>query len=79
MTAINGSSPSSSADGVAWDLSDLYSGVDDPKLDSDLDSADVRAANSPRAIEGHSDRSALPNSQRPFRNSRTLASWPMPP
>ena len=43
MTAINGSSPSSSADGVAWDLSDLYSGVDDPKLDSDLDSADVRA------------------------------------
>ena len=37
------SSPASSADGVAWDLSDLYLGTDDPKVDSDLDSAEARA------------------------------------
>ena len=43
MTAIDHSSPASSADGVAWDLSDLYSGTDDPKIESDLDSAEARA------------------------------------
>ncbi len=35
--------PSSSAAGVAWDLGDLYSGVDDPGIDTDLDSAMDRA------------------------------------
>src|SRR5216684_1258574 len=29
--------PSSSADGVVWDLNDLYRGVDDPQLGRDLD------------------------------------------
>ncbi|MCY4107740.1 MAG: M3 family metallopeptidase, partial [Chloroflexi bacterium] len=43
MRANNHSSPASSADGVAWDLSDLYLGTDDPKIDSDLDSAEARA------------------------------------
>ncbi len=43
LAAINESSPSSSADGVAWDLNDLYSGVDDSKIESDLDSAEARA------------------------------------
>lgn len=42
MNNLN-SSPASSADGVAWDLSDLYSGTDDPRIDSDLDSAEARA------------------------------------
>ena len=43
MTANNHSATASSADGVAWDLSDLYSGADDSKIDSDLDSAEARA------------------------------------
>jgi oligoendopeptidase F len=33
----------SSADGVAWDLKDLYSGVDDPALSRDLETALKRA------------------------------------
>ncbi len=33
----------SSADSVVWDLSDLYAGVDDPRLTADLDSALERA------------------------------------
>ena len=35
--------PSSSADRVAWDLRDLYAGVDDPAIARDLDSALKRA------------------------------------
>ncbi|MFO0908022.1 MAG: M3 family oligoendopeptidase [Isosphaeraceae bacterium] len=35
--------PSSSADGVSWDLSDLYKGPDDPQLEADLKDALVRA------------------------------------
>jgi oligoendopeptidase F len=35
--------PASSADGVSWDLSDLYSGVEDPQLTNDLDTALKRA------------------------------------
>src|SRR3954451_21104952 len=35
--------PSSSADGVAWDLSDLYHGLDDPAIVRDLDTALGRA------------------------------------
>ena len=37
------STPSSSADGVAWDLSDLYASTDDPKIASDLQEAESRA------------------------------------
>lgn len=33
----------SSADGVCWDLSDLYASIDDPKLESDLQLAEERA------------------------------------
>src|SRR3954467_3083508 len=33
----------SSAEGVAWDLSDLYEGPDDPRIDRDLDGALERA------------------------------------
>jgi oligoendopeptidase F len=35
--------PSSSADGVVWNLHDLYSGVDDPQIAYDLDAALKRA------------------------------------
>jgi oligoendopeptidase F len=35
--------PASSADGVAWDLGDLYAGVDDPRIDQDLHAALQRA------------------------------------
>jgi oligoendopeptidase F len=35
--------PTSSADGVAWDLGDLYAGPDDPRLAQDLDAALRRA------------------------------------
>jgi oligoendopeptidase F len=35
--------PTSSADGVAWDLGDLYSGPDDPRLEQDLQIAHNRA------------------------------------
>jgi len=31
--------PSSSADGIAWDLRDLYQGADDPRIDDDLRTA----------------------------------------
>jgi oligoendopeptidase F len=34
---------SSSAQGVAWDLSDLYAGPDDPRIDADLEEAQRRA------------------------------------
>jgi oligoendopeptidase F len=33
----------SSADGVAWDLGDLYAGLDDPRIEADLDAAKERA------------------------------------
>ncbi len=41
--AVQPPSPTSSADGVAWDLSALYAGVDDAKLEADLDAAQRRA------------------------------------
>lgn len=37
------SEPVCSADGVAWDLNDLYSGVDDPRITQDLEAARKRA------------------------------------
>ncbi len=42
-TAVSKSRPTSSADCVAWDLTDLYAGVDDPNLGRDLDTALKRA------------------------------------
>ena len=37
------SRPSSSADGVAWKLDDLYAGPDDPRINADLEAAMQRA------------------------------------
>jgi oligoendopeptidase F len=42
-TAVSNAHPTSSADRVAWDLSDLYAGVDDPAIGHDLDAALRRA------------------------------------
>lgn len=44
--------PTSSADGVTWDLTDLYATVDDPKIEADLKSADDRAAAFEKAYRG---------------------------
>ena len=37
--AVTNARPTSSADRVAWNLSDLYAGVDDPQLGRDLEAA----------------------------------------
>lgn len=37
------STNTSSANGICWNLSDLYSSIDDPKLQQDMDSAKIRA------------------------------------
>src|SRR6185437_3986226 len=41
--SVSNARPSSSADRVAWNLADLYAGVDDPAIDRDLDAALKRA------------------------------------
>src|SRR5262245_51836528 len=45
----------SSADGVAWDLGDLYAGVDDPRINQDLDAARKRAEAFETAYRGKID------------------------
>jgi oligoendopeptidase F len=47
--------PSSTADGVTWDLADLYSAADDPRIDSDLASALRRARTFESAYRGKID------------------------
>jgi oligoendopeptidase F len=47
--------PTSSADGVAWDLSDLYRGVDDPRINADLEAALKRAQAFEAAYRGRID------------------------
>ena len=37
------SQPTSSAEGVTWELKDLYAGVDDPRISADLEEAQRRA------------------------------------
>ena len=46
------SHPTSSADGVAWNLHDLYSALDDPRLKSDLATALKRAQDFESAYRG---------------------------
>jgi oligoendopeptidase F len=47
--------PSSSADHVAWDLSDLYAGIDDPQIGRDLEAALGRARDFESAYRGRID------------------------
>jgi oligoendopeptidase F len=54
-TAVLKARPTSSADRVAWDLSDLYAGVDDPNLGRDLDTALKRAQAFEAAYRGKID------------------------
>ena len=41
-----------SAEGVAWDLSDLYAGLDDPKIEQDLTEAQKRAEKFEKSYRG---------------------------
>ncbi len=54
--------PASSADGVAWDLGDLYAGPDDPRLLGDLDATLARARAFESAYRGkvHTDEGPAP-------------------
>jgi oligoendopeptidase F len=52
---IQALAPKNSAAGVAWDLGDLYQGVDDPQLGRDLDSALQRAQAFEKAHRGKID------------------------
>jgi oligoendopeptidase F len=45
----------SSADGVTWDLTDLYAGADDPRINQDLDAALQRAQSFETAYRGKID------------------------
>jgi oligoendopeptidase F len=47
--------PTSSADGVAWDLADLYQAVDDPRITADLERALERARAFETAYRGRID------------------------
>ncbi|MGE3820261.1 MAG: M3 family oligoendopeptidase [Isosphaeraceae bacterium] len=47
--------PTSSADGIAWDLSDLYDGPEDPRIEADLDEAQRRAAAFEKTYRGKID------------------------
>src|SRR5262245_38788916 len=40
---MNRMQPTSTASGIAWDLADLYAGLDDPRIERDLASARRRA------------------------------------
>src|SRR5947209_15295644 len=52
---IQATKPTSSADGVAWDLSDLYRDVADPRLGQDLAQALSRAQAFEAAYRGRID------------------------
>jgi oligoendopeptidase F len=53
--------PTSSADGVAWDLGDLYAGADDPRITQDLDAALKRAQAFEVSYRGQIDTPAGPS------------------
>jgi oligoendopeptidase F len=53
----------STADGVAWDLSDLYSGIDDPRISTDLASALSRARAFEERYRGRVGQAAAPTAE----------------
>lgn len=67
MTALTteepGPRPSSSAQNVAWDLSDLYAGVDDPRITKDIDTALVRAQKFEKTYRGKIDTPGGPSAE----------------
>ncbi len=54
-TTVQNARPSSSAEGVAWKLADLYAGVDDPAIGRDLAMAQKRAQAFESAYRGKID------------------------
>jgi oligoendopeptidase F len=52
---IQATHPTSSADGIAWNLKDLYDGVDDPQITRDLETALRRARAFEAAYRGQID------------------------
>jgi oligoendopeptidase F len=54
-TATLPTGPTSSADGVAWDLGDLYRGIDDPAIEQDLQQAERRAITFENTYRGKID------------------------
>jgi oligoendopeptidase F len=60
---IQAIAPTSSADGVAWDLADLYHGVDDPRINADLEAALKRAQAFEAAYRGQIDVPGGPESR----------------
>src|SRR5438309_12052635 len=57
---IQATKQTSSADGVAWDLTDLYRDVDNPLIGRDLDAALQRAQAFEKAYRGQIDREGGP-------------------
>ncbi len=55
--------PTSSADGVSWDLADLYSGPDDPRISVDLEGARGRAERFEAAYRGKIDTPGGPDAK----------------
>jgi oligoendopeptidase F len=53
--------PTSSADGVVWNLDDLYHGVDDPQISADLDAALKRAQAFEQTYRGQIHREGGPS------------------
>jgi oligoendopeptidase F len=58
---IQATRPTSSADGVSWDLKDLYAGPDDPGIERDLKSALERAQRFESAYRGKIDTPSGPD------------------
>jgi oligoendopeptidase F len=48
-----------SSNGVAWDLTDLYGGLNDPQLKKDLEEADVRAKTFEKEVRGRLEEKAV--------------------
>jgi oligoendopeptidase F len=63
MSTATPTAPSSSADRVTWDLSDLYAGLEDPRIGADLDSALKRAQAFEARYRGRIDVPGGPASQ----------------
>ncbi len=55
--------PTSSADGVAWNLGDLYASLDDPRLDQDLTEAHERAKRFEAEYRGKIDQPNGPSAE----------------
>jgi oligoendopeptidase F len=74
MSTTTLTAPSSSADRVAWDLSDLYGGLDDPHITANLEAAAQRAGAFESAYRGKIDTPGGPSAELLLRAVRELES-----